>query len=223
MTSACRAAGSAKDCALIARLVGLAAATFHRLQELGKGSTNFFTPSARSSSVTAVQEITGFFEGVESPRAPRYALLQARPRPAVVAEGGEGLRRDGVDGLGARSAPPRRGRRGSAGSWCRCWPTARAGSGRPWPSRPPSADRRISSCSARTRAWRWRWPPLPRRPAERAFSGPSAVLHPRLSSASTALSMRLTKKLATLATPETSPPSASARLEAVDVGLATVS
>ncbi len=140
---------------------------------------------------------------------PIEIFLEARSRFAMIPEGVHGGGRHGIDGVGCRSARRRRARRCSSGSWCRCSPTTAAGPARPWHAASPSARRRRAACTLDRRAWHWRSATLPWMAASAARSSPAPPWRRRSSmSLSTAMSMRLTKKLATLAIPG-SPPCAT--------------
>ena len=136
-------------------------------------------------------------------------LFEAGTQPSVVAEGRQRVWRHGVDRVGSDQFLDIQDVAVAAGSWCRCSPRARVAPAHPFSRAPPTAVRRRSSCSSGTRAWRWRSRPC--RAALRASPCP----RPSPSSASfrvcasTSVSMRLTKKLATLATCVRSPPAAA--------------
>ncbi len=108
-------------------------------RSLVKGSTNFLSPSASRSSVTLASETPAFSRSSRTSRGLGQVLLQAGARDAVVAERGEGLGGNRVHGLGPDQLLDVEHVAVAAGSWCRCWPRARAGSGRPSPRAPPSA------------------------------------------------------------------------------------
>ncbi len=161
-----------------ARLVGLAAAPLHRLQELRERLDELLEP--------VVEQVVGDLAPARSPafsRSSRVARapVDDLPRGWPAAGRGRGRRRASpaapCSRCRGRSAPRRRARRGSAGSWCRCWPRARAASARP--SRASASQRGAGedrACSSGRPAWRWRSPPCRRRPSSRALSAPGAVL-----------------------------------------------
>ena len=153
-----------RGCALIRALLASRQRRSTASRSFVNGSTNFLRPSSSSSSVTWRSEMPAALERGQGAVAPADVFLQARPEPAVVPEGREGLGGHGVDGLGADQLLDVEHVAVARGSWCRCWPTARAASGRPWPAGPPSGRRRRSSCSSGRRAWRWRPRPCPAGP-----------------------------------------------------------
>ena len=201
VTSVAELAGSDVGLRVDAGRVGLAAASLDRLQQLRERLDELLEAVGQQVVGDLLQrDAAGFSRSASTSRRAGHVLLEACARAAVVAERGQRLGRNGVDGvrpdqlldvehvavarvLGARAGPEHALRLGAL---------RRQGL-------PPRAgedllvalvgelrvgDRHLAQQAPRAA-------PSPR---------PSAVFSFSSSSASTAVSMRLTKKLATLAT-----------------------
>ena len=150
-----------------------------------------------------------------SPRRSRCRPAPASPSPAsarsisssrlgrdlaVIAERVHGRRRHGVDRVGTDQLLDVEHVAVALVLGAGAGPQQPLRPARPWRAASPSAGRRTAACSADRRAWHWRSRPCPaalrapsRSPARRRLASRSSI------SLSTATSMRLTKKLATLA------------------------
>ena len=186
---------------------------------LSAASANSLTPSFTSSAVIASSEMPDLLEFGEHPPCILDVFLEAVAWRAMIAEGVECRRRYGIDGvgtdqflyieyvavllvLGAGGRPQQTLSLGALGLQLL-----------------PACARRTAACTPDRRAWRWRSRPCPLARPARAFSAGSLACAIFSSSClSTALSMRLTKKLATLATCEGSPPCRDVLFEAREIG-----